>query len=62
MEIIEPTPLVNASVRRESLHGRSYLVAPTTLIVPGVLNGSMGPLYYPPEDTCLLYTSPSPRD
>ncbi len=27
--------------------GRNYLVAPLTLIVPGVLNGSRGPLFYP---------------
>jgi len=38
------------SVRREQLMGRDYLVAPLTLIVPGVLNGSQGPLYYPPEE------------
>lgn len=30
--------------------GREYLVAPLSLIVPGVLNGSKGPLYYPPEE------------
>lgn len=36
--------------RRERLHGRDYLVAPLSLIVPGVLNGSQGPLYYPPEE------------
>jgi len=35
--------------RRESMGGREYLVAPLTLIVPGVLNGSKGPLYYPLE-------------
>lgn len=37
-------------VRRETFNGRDYLVAPMTLIVPGVLNGSEGPLYYPPEE------------
>lgn len=37
-------------VRRVSLNGREYLVAPMTLIVPGVLAGSKGPLYYPPEE------------
>jgi hypothetical protein len=30
--------------------GRAYLVAPVVLLVPGVLNGSQGPLYYPPEE------------
>jgi len=39
-----------ASVRRETLNSREYLVGPLTLIVPGVLNGSQGPLYYPPEE------------
>jgi hypothetical protein len=31
-------------------HGRNYLVAPMTLINPGVLNGSKGPLLYPPDE------------
>lgn len=37
-------------VRRETLNGRTYIVAPLTLITPGVLNGSQGPLYYPLEE------------
>ncbi len=37
-------------VREEILEGRKHLIAPATLIVPGVLNGSLGPLYYPPEE------------
>lgn len=36
-----------AKVRRAILNGRRYLVAPMTIIVPGVLNGSKGALYYP---------------
>ncbi|GAF79791.1 unnamed protein product, partial [marine sediment metagenome] len=32
------------------LNERQHLVAPITLIVPGVLNGSQGALYYPPEE------------
>lgn len=36
--------------RRETRNGREYLVAPATLIVPGVLNGSKGRLFYPPEE------------
>ncbi len=35
--------------RRETLNGRSYLVVPMTSLVPGVLPGSKGPLYYPPD-------------
>jgi hypothetical protein len=41
---------LTGGVRRENLDGRDYLVAPLSLIVPGVLNGSQGPLYYPLED------------
>lgn len=41
---------VVGKVRRETLHGKEYIVAPLTMIVPGVLNGSRGPLYYPAEE------------
>jgi len=41
---------ISGKVRRESKGGKSYLVAPMTLIVPGVLNGSQGALFYPPEE------------
>jgi hypothetical protein len=37
-------------LRRATVNGRDYLVAPITSIVPGVLKGSKGPLYYPPEE------------
>jgi hypothetical protein len=37
-------------VRRTIFQGRKHLVAPATLIVPGVLNGSRGPFYYPLEE------------
>lgn len=43
--------LAAASVRKVSHNGRDYLVAPASLIVPGVLNGSDGPGYYPPDET-----------
>ena len=36
-------------VRYEKRGGRKYLVAPLSLIVPGILNGSHGPLLYPPD-------------
>lgn len=39
-----------SKVRRVTLNGRDYYVAPLTLIVPGVLNGSRGALLYPPEE------------
>ncbi len=41
---------VSGVARTEMLNGREYLVAPMRLIVPGVLNGSSGPLYYPPDE------------
>lgn len=48
MEIIS----VNAigRVRRVTINGREHLVAPMVLITPGVLNGSKGSLYYPPDE------------
>jgi len=36
--------------RREKMGGRDYVVAPASMLVPGVLNGSQGPLYYPKEE------------
>lgn len=41
--------------RKEIVDGREYLVAPMTLIVSGVLNGSKGALYYPPEEVAKNY-------
>lgn len=37
-------------VKRSSLHGKDYLIAPLTMIVPGVLPGSKGPLLYTEEE------------
>lgn len=48
MELIS-TNAVN-KVRRELLDGREYLVAPLSMIVPGVLDGSKGALYYPEDE------------
>lgn len=47
------TVIVNltAKARDATLHGRRYKVAPATMIVPGVLPGSQGPLLYTPEET-----------
>lgn len=36
--------------RRRTLNGREYIIAPMTLIVPGVLNGSRGALLYPADE------------
>lgn len=41
---------LSPTIRREQRDGRTYLVADATLIVPGVLNGSRGRLYYPPDE------------
>lgn len=48
---------LSGSIRREKLHGREFLVAPMTLIVPGVMNGSKGPLLYELEDIKQHYQS-----
>lgn len=50
METVDFVINMAARVRREYRDGREYLVAPMTMIVPGVLPGSKGPLYYPPEE------------
>jgi len=50
--------LTNAGLgraRRQTRDGREYLVAPASLIVPGVLNGSDGALYYPPVEIARNY-------
>lgn len=41
---------LTGAVRREYLNGREYLVAPVSMIVPGVLNGSHGPGLYTQEE------------
>jgi len=41
---------ISGRVRRATMHGRPHLVVPVTMIVPGVLNGSQGPLLYEHED------------
>lgn len=43
--------------RVEFLNGQTYRVAPVTLIVPGVLAGNKGALYYPPEQVVKDYES-----
>ncbi len=51
MPLEQITSNLSGKVRREKLQGKTYLVAPLSLIVPGVLNGSKGPLLYTKEDT-----------
>lgn len=41
---------ITGKTRRETLNGREYIVAPLSLIVPGILDGSGGPLLYPLEE------------
>lgn len=48
MELINAT--YSGRFSRRVLNGRSYLVVPAVGIVPGVLNGSRGALYYPPSE------------
>lgn len=44
------TNLIGTGSKRVKVNGRDYLVAPVTLLVPGVLAGSKGPLHYPEEE------------
>lgn len=41
---------ITENVKRQTIAGRTYLVAPVSMIVPGVLNGSKGALYYPHDE------------
>lgn len=41
---------LSSAARYATYQGKRYLVAPLSLIVPGVLNGSQGPLYYPLDE------------
>lgn len=41
---------VSGKVEPVTFMGRSYLKVPVTMIVPGVLPGSKGKLYYPPDE------------
>ena len=49
MKLIVITANVTGNIRRETLNGQEHIVAPITMIVPGVLNGNHGPLLYPIE-------------
>jgi hypothetical protein len=44
------TANVSGKVRRVRWDGRDWLVAPASMLVEGVLNGSQGPLFYPDEE------------
>lgn len=48
--LVTLTNNLSAVVRTERRNGKEYLVAPVTMIVPGVLHGSKGALYYPKEE------------
>ncbi len=50
METITLTLNAKGRTRRVSRGSRHYLVVPVNMIVPGVLPGSHGPLFYPPEE------------
>ena len=46
MSLVTIANRTKKSFRKETLNGRPHIVVPTTLIVPGVLNGSGGPGFY----------------
>ena len=41
---------LNQKTTRKKLKGKEYIVAPLSMLVSGVLNGSKGPLLYPTEE------------
>ncbi len=49
-DLIQLTANISGKTRKAQLNGREHIVAPLTLIVPGVLNGSRGPLLYPADE------------
>lgn len=51
-----PTRNKAGGVREVRRGSRTYLVAPLSMLVPGVLNGSRGRLYYPREEVAKSYT------
>lgn len=55
MEAVSVVANLAAGIRKAHLDGKEYYVAPASLITPGVLAGSDGPLYYSPEETAKNY-------
>lgn len=59
MELIASAFIANYSAsgkaRRVTHNGRDFIVAPMTLLVSGVLNGSKGALYYPLQEIAATY-------
>lgn len=47
--------LARPRFRKTTHNGEEYIVVPLRMIVPGVLPGSQGPLYYPPEEIAHNY-------
>lgn len=50
MELSNLTANLAGKTRRGRLNGEDYLVAPLSMLVEGVLNGSQGPLLYPADE------------
>lgn len=53
MIIVETSLTINSRSKRIVENGIEYIVVPMTMIVPGVLNGSEGPIYYPAVEVSL---------
>jgi len=49
-KLFEIVSNVSGDARRTTFQGRDFIVAPLTMIVPGVLNGSEGPILYSKEE------------
>jgi hypothetical protein len=48
--LLEPITSNLGQMRNEHWMGEDYIVCPVRMIVSGVLDGSEGPLYYPPDE------------
>jgi hypothetical protein len=55
LEILANATRLSTKTRRATIDGREYIVAPVTMLVPGVLNGSQGALFYPAQEVARNY-------
>ncbi len=51
------TANLSGKARRVTKNGRDYYVVPLSMLVPGVLNGSQGPLFYPLDEITKNYSA-----
>jgi hypothetical protein len=54
MPLQEIVANISGGIRKATLQGVEYIVAPVAMLTPGVHEGSQGPLYYPEEEVAKL--------